>query len=274
MNSKNLKRLLALLLVLAMAFSLMTMLTACGEDEDEDEDDKKTSDKDDDEDDTAGKNSYYVVSSKKYYYGSANAEGKETEFSYKNGRLRGIDDNMKFKYNDKGQLITVEYEDDDEDDPFDSPVYTFTWENDVLVTIQEEEDGKLCSTWEFFHEDGKLVQMILIEDDDKCIATYDDWGNLLEKTWYENGSDDYTSKATYTNTYDEDGNLIKVEMVNSRGYYWFEYEYDENGNLAVVRAYDSYGYQYHTTQFTYEQVKMTKAQYQIYRDILTKFLES
>lgn len=44
------KKLLALLLVLAMAFSMMTFLTACGDDEDYDDDDKKSdsNDKDDD----------------------------------------------------------------------------------------------------------------------------------------------------------------------------------------------------------------------------------
>ncbi len=264
MKSKNLKRLLAMLLVLVMTFSVMAMMTACSDGEND-----VSSDEDDENE---KKTSYYVITESKTRYSDEEDWSTAVSFSYNDsGRLKTASSGeiaLELKYNDDGYLTGLDYDYDEEEISEEPPVYSFTWEDGNLVKItMEQEASEYNSTQEFSYKDGKLVQYVRISGSNKMVATYDEHGNMLTQEYYDEDSGEVYYSTNYINTY-EDGKLVKVQEESSWGNEVVEYSYDENGNLSQKTRYDEDGEVYSIVKFTYKKVELSENDYQVYCQIL------
>lgn len=93
--------------------------------------------------------------------------------------------------------------------------YTFDYSYDGL--------GRLDRTTKYYF--GMVVAMI-------GINTYDEAGRLIDQTWVD--GEGYAGYERYSYLYDENGNLVQATEYENGDYPWHEttYAYDENGNRA------------------------------------------
>ena len=128
----------------------------------------------------------------------------------------------KIEYDDKGNVIKrvasygAMYE------------YEYDSNNNLLKTTYTDERGNLVSTETF---------------------AYDEKGQLIKKTYDSNNVEDPWS-IVYTYTYDENGNLLVDDRVQSSGYNTrYEYTYDEGGAPIKKTEYTPHGTYYYVWEY-------------------------
>lgn len=128
----------------------------------------------------------------------------------------------KIEYDDKGNVIKrvasygAMYE------------YEYDSNNNLLKRTYTDERGNLVSTETF---------------------TYDEKGQLIKKTYDSNNVEDPWS-IVYTYTYDENGNLLVDDRVQSSGYNTrYEYTYDEGGAPIKKTEYTPHGTYYYVWEY-------------------------
>lgn len=146
--------------------------------------------------------------------------------------------------------------------------------NSVEIRVYND-DGKLIKvTTREYDNAGNIsketTELLLHDDVDTYIYTYDDNGNMTLRLWYQNltGTGDVYSKHSYEydehnqlisettwyewdiertivyeNEYDSNGQLVKQSSLSLVNKYseTTEYEYDKNGNMIAQRVTNDYG---------------------------------
>lgn len=219
------KKVLALVLILVLCFSLMGVMSGCKETAKEDTNNLSTE---------AKKIKVWLMTEKKIY------DEMETYEYDNNGRITkfniGDDAVAEFKYTDKGvsKIIVTEYD----DEPYEILCECDAKGNIIKCTSDIAPNDYINVIYD---SNDNIVRIEKMDGDDNEITTtnyeYDDKGNVINAVKAQDGETLETLKISYT--YDEQDRIIKKDYKYLSDYidggHWevsdCDFKYDKNGNL-------------------------------------------
>lgn len=153
-----------------------------------------------------------------------------------------------YSYDRKGRLIK-----DESTIPNDTVEYINTYVynkknlliEDLGITSEINDSGKRIyhtdRKYKFkYDEKGNETEMLLCQDNNVELTTYksiyDEKGNLIEDYTYDDTDGKLSAKEIFT--YDNNGNIIEINMYSSSGQVTIKTTYDENGNPIEEISHD------------------------------------
>lgn len=171
---------------------------------------------------------------KKYDYNGDNAARVLYSFDERGLKIseesydadENLEERLTFEYNDEGRVVKglIHYV----DGSFDTIVYEYNVNNELVSKKWMNDDGETERVEEFEYKDGRLIANVLTEEGEEVrnnTFKYNEKGDLIEA-----GISDENGDYRETYEYDEQGNLVKT------------LKYDEGDKLVekVVYGYDEY----------------------------------
>lgn len=214
-------------------------------------------------------------------------EKREYEYKYdSNGKVTakvGISNGIEYHYEyDNDDLLSKEvviYSNGDEY----STVFLYDSQSNLLKKIERDYQGNDLFSYEYQYDtDGKLISEIDFEgchtdyeyDTDgklkksiyyfgiganDCIreTEYDSYGNMTHEFQYMIGSSDWNVETFYRNEYDEFGNLIRRDQINSEGEILSTTEYEYQDINLTTGTDEKNNDNFHETKMRLELSKVT-----------------